>query len=238
MNKNHDKSKEFFSSFLPLSIAGKIDIPKNINHIKIDIGLSINAPISEYLLTHEKDLFVYGFEPNPESVRSVENWQTIPKYLNKNFFVFPCALGKYFEEEITFYVTKSNVGCSSVFVPKDIEVEKTIKVPIFKFSQFFDIFPFDTHPIIEYVKIDAQGSDLEIIKSAGTYLSEHVVLITAEPENNQYLNTINSVQEMDAFMLSIGFIKHEEYSQDVTYLNTRFVDYFNQHDILITPYRD
>ena len=50
---------------------GKIEIPTHIKHIKLDIGLSYFAPMSQYWLTHEDDVLVFGFEPNPAAVSSI-----------------------------------------------------------------------------------------------------------------------------------------------------------------------
>ena len=56
---------------IPLRSDGKIDIPSHIKHVKLDIGLSYNAPMSQYWLSHEDDLMVFGFEPNPACVTSI-----------------------------------------------------------------------------------------------------------------------------------------------------------------------
>lgn len=75
---------------------GKIEIPNHIKHIKLDIGLSYSAPMSQYWLSHEKDLLVFGFEPNPACVESIfkgaTKWHPShgdplePRFVNKNFF--------------------------------------------------------------------------------------------------------------------------------------------------------
>jgi len=45
----------------------KFDIPDKCIHVKLDIGLSYNAPQSQSWLSKEPNLMVFGFEPNPES---------------------------------------------------------------------------------------------------------------------------------------------------------------------------
>ena len=94
--------------------------------------------------------------------------------------------------------------------------------------------PFDTHPVIDYIKIDAQGSDLDIVKSGGHYLEKNVIYITIEPENAQYENTKNSIDEIDAFMQSIGFIRiFSLETSDPTYLNSKFTDYVKDNNVTI-----
>lgn len=223
---------------------GKIDIPAHIKHIKLDIGLSYSAPMSQYWLSHENDLLVFGFEPNPECVRSILQGATkqheshgIPlekKYIGTNFFLIPCALGLSHDKIIQFFITKNDCGCSSVFCPIYLEVERVIEVPIFSLSDFFDLFPFDTHPVIDYIKIDAQGSDLNIVKSAGNYLKERVIYVTLEPENAHYQSTINSLADIESYMGSIGFVKHlSPHTTDPTYFNPAYSDYIKKHPVTI-----
>ena len=214
---------------------GKIDIPAHIKHIKFDIGLSYSAPMSQSWLSHEADLLVFGFEPNPPSVSSILQGTYLEKrFIGEKFFLIPCALGLSNNTMIKFFVTGNDCGCSSIYFPKDFPIERIIEVPIFSLSAFFDLFPFDTHPIIDYIKIDAQGADLDIVKSAGNYLKERVIYITIEAENRQYEGTVNSVQDIDDYMCSIGFIRYvSPNTSDPTYFNPRYSDYIKDHPIKI-----
>ena len=76
-------------------------------------------------------------------------------------------------------------------------------------------------PIIEYIKIDAQGSDLNILKGAEHYLKERVVYVTAEPDGFQYSGAEESVSgSIVKYMKSIGFhyVRHKN-TLDPTFLN-------------------
>lgn len=236
--------KELIEASVPFRSDGKINIPTTIGHIKLDIGLFYNAPMSQYWLSHdEENLWVFGFEPIPETIDAIFHDTTKrnpihgdlleKKFIGKRFFLIPCALGLATSHTTKFFVTPSS-DCSSIYVPKCFDVSKVIEVPIFSLSEFFDIFPFDTHPIIDYIKIDAQGADLDIAKSAGRYLPEHVVYITLEAENAQYENTSNSYEMIDEYMQKLGFVRYtSRYTCDPTYFNPRFADYVNKHKISI-----
>ena len=217
----------------------KIRLNKNINRVKIDIGLSHNAPHSAIWLHNQKDLQVFGFEPYPEHVEYIKMGKNCPvgatyRVEKKNikdgtFVLIPCALSDK-SGEINFYVTKDDSGCSSLFAPKKECVGPTkevIKVPVFTLKNFFDLFPWDKMPIIEYIKIDAQGSDFNILKGAENYLKERVVYITAEADGFQYKGAekVNSNKVMVKYMKSIGFhhIKHKN-TNDPTFLNKKFMD--------------
>ena len=235
--------QEFLVAHVPLRQDGKIDIPPNMKHIKLDIGLSYSAPMSQYWLFHEDDLIVFGFEPDLNSVNSIKKGAIKqhpyhgdpldPKYVGRNFFVIPCALGL-LSGVAPFYITQNSCGCSSLYEPKDFEVARVIEVPVFRLSDFFELLPFDTHPVIDYIKIDAQGSDLDIVKSGGVALQERVVYITIEAENDQYKGTTNSVDDIDCYMRSIGFIKDGSHdTSDPTYFNPRFKEYVQLNKIKI-----
>lgn len=220
---------------VPLRPDGKIEIPAHIKHIKLDIGLSYSAPMSQYWLTHENDLLVFGFEPNPASVQSVLSGRFLEKrFIGKSFFLIPCALGPSTTNTIKFFVTQNDHGCSSIYPPLYFPIERIIEVPIFSLSDFFELFPFDSHPVIEYIKIDAQGADLDIVKSAEHYLVERVIYITLEAENNQYADTVNSPNDIDNYMQSIGFVRYTSpYTMDPTYFNPRFSEYVKNHTVQI-----
>jgi hypothetical protein len=236
--------KTYVASFVPLRADGKISIPKEVHHVKLDIGLSYAAPMSQQWLLQEEDLIVFGFEPNPTSVRSIlegatkfsGSWPLVveKRFIGTRFFLIPCALGISEQKVVPFYVTAADCGCSSLFRPKAFAVKEVIEVPLFSLAAFFDLFPFDTHPVIDYIKIDAQGADLDIVKSAGHYLAEHVIYITIEAEDNQYEGTVNSPSEIDSYMKSIGFIPYRSRcTMDPTYLNSRYIEYVKQHQVII-----
>lgn len=238
--------KSLISQNIPFRKDGKIAIPSHIKHVKLDIGLSYSAPMSQHWLTHENDLVVFGFEPNPASIDSIlqgaeklhpsHGTPLNKKFIGAQFFLIPSALGSQSMSNtiMQFYVTKNDYGCSSLYRPKEFEIDQIVDVPVFSLSDFFDLFPFDTHPIIDYIKIDAQGADLEIAEGAGNYLAERVIYITLEPEDDVYENTTNSQSQIDSYMRSIGFIPHvSQDAADPTYFNTRFSDYIKNNPVKI-----
>ena len=220
---------------------------KEYTHIKLDIGLSYNAPFSQVWLEKEPDLVVVGFEPHPDSCRGLLSDAPIfkrqsdhgtplnKKYLNDRFFLVPVALSNVESPcKMTFYKTNKDVGCSSLFRPVDSSLGTFIQdesgVNVLSLKHFFDLFPFDRFDSIDYIKIDAQGSDLDILKSAGSYLQDRVVYITAEPECDAYGDVYdncrkNSCHNIESYLHSQGFVRvHHPLTQDPTFfnLNPRF----------------
>ncbi len=214
------------------------NIPDHIRRIKLDIGLSYCAPHSYRWLSRETDLFVFGFEPNPECIEALNgrnrpqcfdvSQKLISGEMLDRFCLCPIALGNVFSvSEMDFYMMADDCGTSSLLRPVDPklgEVKQVTKVPVLSLSMFFDIFPWDRFPYIEYIKVDAQGADLDIIKGAGKYLSERIVFVTLEPESAQYENCQNNTESnMTEYMTSQGFERiHHPNTNDPTFVNSKY----------------
>ena len=214
----------------------KLYIPPHIKKIKIDIGLSVNAPISHKLLEYEDDVFIFGFEPNIDSIDNIKNGNlknyNFPVIFNtKNInrlFILPIALDNVTQKKnVLFHKTIIDPGTSSLYKPIDKRLGKydTTYVEVFSLKHFFDLFDWNRFPYIEWIKIDAQGADLNIIKSAKNYLKERVVYVTLEPENTQYENiNQNTIENISDYILSNNFIYiNHPNTIDPTYLNKKFI---------------
>ena len=138
------------------------NIPSFIKRIKIDVGLSYSAPQSEQWLKHDDDVFVFGFEPNPECISSIEKGNIVPKQghgipisdLNKSrFMLIPVALGNVsMPTELNFYMMSDDCGTSSLYTPHIGvlgPVKNITKVPVFSLRDFFDFFPWERFSYIE-----------------------------------------------------------------------------------------
>ena len=218
------------------------EIPDNITNVKLDIGLSYNAPQSQSWLEHDSNTLVYGFEPNPDSIKSILSGNIVKRHschgtpLNsmyireKRFHLIPVALSNVEQEDnMSFFVTQKDHGCSSLYYPKSEllgPIEKETTVSVFSLKHFFDIFPWDRFNYIDYIKVDAQGSDLDILKGAKHYLRDRVVYVTAEADGNQYNGAYNcNIKDILTYMIGEGFeyVDHPN-TQDLTFLNKKYLD--------------
>ena len=220
----------------------KFDIPENCTHIKLDIGLSYNAPQSQIWLSKEPNLMVFGFEPNPESVKCIQNGNIQKrnsghgkpleqKHIeNGRFKLMPYALSNVEKkEEIDFYINSNDCGTSSLFKHNEKRlgpIKKITRVPLLSLKMFFNEFPWDRFDYIDYIKVDAQGSDLNILKGAGDYLKEKVVQVTAEPDGYQYIGAGEcNANNITNYMISQNFIKvNHPNTTDPTYINKKFLN--------------
>ena len=202
-----------------LDSEGKIIIPDGCKRVKLDVGLSNNAPHAEIWLEDSDDTCVYGFEPNPYNIQYMKNFtedqkyqiiQLDPKRINKNLFIIETALSDGEPRDTTFYCTKGDPGTSSMYEPlrqneEVFKVKDVINVPVITLKHFFDVFPWDKVSYIEQLKVDAQSADFDIIRGCGDYLSERIVYLDVEiSTSNQYKHYENP-QEFHNYIVNSGF---------------------------------
>ena len=187
----------------------RIVFPAYVKRIKLDVGLSNDAGQSLQWLNSDPDLGVVGIEPLQENVNGVKELvlsRDSGTSLEGRFHILPIALGTKVETR-TIFVTSGDAGSSSLFKPLSILVLREETVRVFRLDEVLDLIDERRFPIIHFLKLDCQGSDLEILKSASSAL-RRVAVVTAEAEDTSYLGTSNSEEEMDLYMTSQGFMRH------------------------------
>jgi len=205
--------RELFSEAGLTLLNGKFQFPPETEHVKIDIGLSVNAPQSQIWIEADPQLFVLGFEPlktNLDQIRSGSSSWSVklsPKYVGSRMALLQTALySKHITEGMLMYVTEADPGCSSLLEPKSFKVDHAEQVPVWTLNDILDYFPFDRFPIIDHVKIDAQGADFEILKGASNYLDK-IFAITLELDTSEYQNSTNSQELVEEFMHNHNFTR-------------------------------
>ena len=179
--------------------------------MKIDVGLSSNAPQSEIWLQEDPELIVFGFEPVSRNVSDINNGKSIwpirllTSRLNTSFHLLPCAIVDSGSQWIEMYVTENDPGCSSIYKPINMAVSSTELAPAFPLYEFLEFFPFDQIPHIDHLKIDTQGSDYEVLKSARSRLRK-VCFVTVEIDTVNYEKSKNSRKKIYLYLLFKGFI--------------------------------
>ena len=160
----------------------------------------------------------------------MNNYNNIINNNKNSFHIIPVALSNVKEEQqLEFYSMQIDGGTSSLYKPLNERlgpVKNKNIVKTYSLKHFFDLFPWERFEYIEYIKIDAQGADIDIIKSAGDYLRERVVYITAEPEYTDYENCSNNTSEnMEEYLLTQNFIKiNHPNTEDPTFINKKFIE--------------
>ena len=192
--------------------AGKMLIPTWVRTIKLDVGLSSNAPQSEVWLDGNSGLLVFGFEPvsgNVENlIRGSSDWKIKlnPERIGKTFYLMHCALGsKSMTGPREMYVTEEDAGRSSLLKPMNFSIGYKEVVDVFTLSDFLSYFPFNSISIIDHLKIDVQGADFEVLKGASVFLRK-IVVVTVEVDQEDYENTSNNFKMIRLYMLMHGHI--------------------------------
>ena len=86
-----------------------------------------------------------------------------------------------------------------------------------------NLLPNDT--LIDYIKTDVQGKDLDVIKSAGDSI-RRVIYVTVEENTHQYEGSEkNTLQVVAEYLRTKGFMHvHHPDTHDYTFLNGLFQD--------------
>jgi len=219
----------------PLLKDNKIFIPERFKKVKLDVGLSINAPHAEVWIENEEDLLVIGFEPsslchdsftnhNEEMSLKYPNYTFVnPNKIFNSFYPLKCALSNGEPRHQTFYTTGNDLGCSSLYEPTYFPIIQTEEVSVINLKEFFDLFPWEQISYIDQLKIDTQGSDYEVLLGAGDYLN-NVVYITLENSTHNQYKKEDDYHKFDSYLKQFNFIKTQEEGINSTYLNFTHLD--------------
>ena len=205
--------REFLDKYGFKFTNGYLEIPENMQHLKIDVGLSENAPQSQQWISSDSNTFVFGFEPISLSRRSIESgnsrWPTKldPKFIGPRIALVPCALfSRHIPGGMDFNVTEGDPGCSSLLTPVNFEVAYKEHVEVWTLEDFVSLINPKRFPIIDHLKIDVQGSDFEVIKGIGRTFARFLA-ITVEIDISGYKETTNDYVKIYKFMHRRGFYR-------------------------------
>lgn len=221
---------------------GYIKLPSWVKRVKIDVGLSENAPQSQRWIEQEKDLLVFGFEPNPgnlEKIRSRDSeWSVTlhPKFINQKIYLIECALSDVEDMQMTeFYCTSEDPGCSSLLKPKEFIVGDVVQVETWSLNHFLQYFPFHQIPYIEFIKTDCQGVDIDVVRGCSKYI-DRVAIFTCEADDTRYYESKNTVEALEEYFHQNGFIRYKNYMKNLSkfiggrlkYIRTEDPTFINQ----------
>lgn len=204
-------------SGIQFDIDGYIQIPDWVKRVKIDVGLSDGAPQSAKWLDEEKDLMVFGFEPNHHNTAAIKtrssDWAVTlnPNKLNTSFYLIECALSNVSELSLTpFYYTSNDPGCSSLLEPNEFPVGEIVNVQTWSLNHFLKYFPFHRIPYIDFVKTDCQGVDLHVIEGCSQFLDK-IAIFTCEADDTRYKGSQNNLAAISKLFSEHEFFQYKKY---------------------------
>ena len=218
--------EDFLDSHKLLDDSSKLLIPESCKRVKIDVGLSLTAPMSEKWLSEDSDLYVFGFEPASESIAALLDdsfrhpVKITPLHLKTRFCLVQCALGEnHIPSGVELMIT-NDLGTSSLLTPLEMNVKKIERVEIFALSDFLVHFPFERIPYIDHIKIDVQGTDFNVLKGIEDYF-DRIAAITIEIETGQYHGNSNDDETIVDFMKQHQFFQIERGHHNAAIRNIR-----------------
>ena len=177
---------KFFDFFHQKKIINFIK-KQNINHIVnfVDIGSHKGESINIFLNNFKIDN-IYAFEPSPINYKSLKIYvkNIIKKYSKTNFLVNNYAIGeeeknisfKHFKESSSS--TTKNINLSSKYFNKKKRFLRSLNQE--KFYNIYNVYQkrldniFNQNNIekIDFIKIDTEGNEFNVIKSLGSYIDK------------------------------------------------------------------
>ena len=165
-------------------------IPNKANRLRIDIGLSFNAPNMSRWLQELEDCAVIGIEPFKMNIEVCS--RLLKGAPNSQWALLNCAIDDVEEETIkSFYLTGGDPGLCSLYKPQTFEVLGQIEVNTISLEEILKVVLANNPQLsyVEYVKCDTQGNDLNVIKSAREYLSKIAMIEVECTTHGDYENT-------------------------------------------------
>lgn len=168
----------------------------------------------------------YGFEPNPAEYDKLLTGKTDSSLLGQKIILYksvnysPYALAD-FEGNADFYITKGPGACGMLkpdlerlreihwkggifkenFGDDVFSVEKVIRVPVKSLAVFAQERRLDC---IDYLKVDVEGSEYEVLQGAGDFL-KNIGVIKAEVCFIPFRENQKIFSEIDLFLRKNGF---------------------------------
>ena len=160
---------------------------KNINHIVnfIDVGSHKGESINLFLKNFKIDN-VYAFEPSPINYNFLKNYinSIIKKHSKTKFILNNCAIGeeeknisfKHFKESSSSTIKDINLN-SKYFIKKkkflrSLSQEKFYNVYDVNQKRLDNIFNINNTENIDFIKIDTEGNEFNVIRSLGNYIDQ------------------------------------------------------------------
>ena len=182
------------------------------------------------LASKNTDVIVYAFEPTPHLCNIIKSKI---QHLN-NYILIEKAVSNFEGKSIFNVAGQANWGCSSLlqFSDKsktewpgrtDFVVTDKIEVDVIRLDNFIQQ---NSVKEIEFLHIDTQGSDLDVLRGLGKYIDivKHGVIEAANKEDILYIGQ-NTKDECMNFLQEHGFKIEEMWCNDdlCNEINIRFL---------------
>ena len=220
-------------------------VPDKCTKLFIDVGTAIDAPNSANWLLNYEDAYVIGIEPSPVNIAILQEGRpanvsfaylrladdSVIRHgakvgdIGGRFCLLQCAIDNVDKSTTApFYLTdERNTGCSSLLKPTaklGLNVDEIYQTPVISLKTVLDNTPFDKFEYVTYLKTDAQGKDLDVVKSSKEYLEKVLILQMEVSTGGQYEDE-QDLEELESYVLSQGFVTIGGTFRDRIYRNKK-----------------
>lgn len=207
------KKKKNFDDIYKIKIKNK--------PIIFDVGANNGQTIQRFLSIFSKPI-IHSFEPINDCCTVISKL-----YKSNNIFINNLALGKKLSKRI-FYINKSNVTSSFIKISEKFKFKKLyqpkkiIKTNVVTIDNYMKL---NNIKKIDILKIDTQGSELEVLKGANKAFKNKIIkFIELEVIINSYYKNNCKLFEIDHLMSKKKFDLYyiDEFNYDKNYKITQF----------------
>ena len=238
----------------------KFNFPKNCKKLKIDIGTGPTAPNAAFWINSCKNTAVLLFEADHKNYKNlitgkdtdfyndeyklvglskiILNGKIVKKKINAaRIKSFNFAVSNYTGNKKFYYCNESLKGNSSLLKPKrklGYEFLKSKVVRVEKLKKILKKINFKQFKYISFLKIDTQGNDLNVLKSAGIYLNKVLFIQTEYCTEGQYygeINQKNQLKSFENFLKKYNFRLYYFTKVDAYFVNLNFYKYIIKNNI-------
>jgi len=215
----------------------------SFDRIRIDVGLSFNAPFTKHWSENHPDTLILAIEPSLHSLSIIFSVNK-PPYENKsllqlsptgfaylsqnrpimldNMLFLPCALSNCAWQETTFY-ENTDPGTSSLYPPNVHTPRAATQVTVTSLNSLLQSIKLDPNKLIEVLKIDTQGNDLFVLLGAVNFLPQTMYVQVEISTYGQYKDVPETFLTIDSLMRANNFhMCHRDHRGDAIYLNNKF----------------
>jgi FkbM family methyltransferase len=169
---------------------------------------------------------IFSFECNPATVEVCMK----ALYNQPNIKFFNYALGAQPAEKPFYSYTNGNDGASSLLKRCDF-LQTQRETGMIKVRRLYDVMIEEQIPYIDYLCMDVQGYELEVLKGLGDFLRHKVRYICLEcpvleapegylaPGSYSKYNGAPSYKDIETFMIANGFVKLHEKPENYIEVN-------------------
>jgi FkbM family methyltransferase len=184
----------------------RIKLPVWCSSVKIDVGLSHNAPMTaEWLKRQPEGLVVFCFEPlegNIKSSKHVISNLIESKGIKSRAVFLQFALGQ--TEGVQNMFVTPDAGQSSFLEPLKADVVREEEVRVTRLDSLLRVIDWDKTPRVDFMKTDCQGTDIDVLLGAGDLLGK-VAIVTSEAESSSYRGAKRNGKSIVRLMNEKGF---------------------------------